>query len=129
MEGDKNMKTIAANDGKEIVRISRWIKIRQNYNVSKRNSLYYYATDENGYREGQTNYNPENGLYLDYFKFNGRTYAIEQFYRMDYPIFFENEDGKTSYIAGYDSENYYNPLMIEVDECGENVRLYEEKRA
>ena len=128
MEGDKNMKTIAANDGKEIVRISRWIKIRQNYNVSKRNSLYYYATDENGYREGQTNYNPENGLYLDYFKFNGRTYAIEHFYRMDYPIFFENEDGKTSYIAGYDGENYYNPFLIEIDECGENVRLYEEKR-
>lgn len=128
MEGDKNMKTIAANDGKEIVRVSRWIKIRQNYNVSKRNSLYYYATDENGYREGQTNYNPENGLYLDYFKFNGRTYAIKQFYRMDYPIFFENEDGKISYIAGYDSENYYNPLLIEIDECGENVRLYEEKR-
>lgn len=118
------MKTIITSDGKEIKRLSRWIRINHNYNVNKRNSLYYYATDENGYREGQTNYNPKNGLYLDYFRFGGRNYAIEQFLRIDYPIFFENENGKTSYISGYDSENYYNPIMIEVDDCGEYVRVY-----
>lgn len=31
---------------------------------------------------------------------------------------------------GKDHESYYNPLYIELDECGENVRVYEEvKRA
>ena len=63
---------------------------------------------------------------MDYFRFGGRAYAINQFFRLDFPIFFENEEGKTTYLSGYDSENYYNPLLIELDDCGEFVRLYEE---
>ena len=41
-------------------------------------------------------------------------------------MMFENEDGKTSFIAGYDSQNCFNPILIEVDDCGEYVRVYEE---
>lgn len=116
-------KEFITHDNKKIYRVSRWIRIKYNYNVSKRNRLYYYATDENGYTEGSANFNP-NGLFLDYFTFHGKNYAINQFFRLDYPIFFE-ENGKTTYLAGYDSENYYNPILIEIDEYGEYVRIYE----
>lgn len=126
------MKKIPANNGRTLIRRSRWIKVCRNYNPNKRNALWYYVTDGNGYREGQTNFDPSSGLYLDYFRWNGRNWALEQFYRLGgimggAPIFFEDEDGKTSYIAGYDSENYYNPILIEVDDCGEYVRVYEEE--
>lgn len=122
------MKTeIITKDGNTIYRVSRWIKRQTNYNPSKRNSLWYYVTDGNGYREGQTNFDPSIGLYLDYFRWNGRTWAIEQFLRLDYPIMYEEKDGKLWYLSGYDSENYYNPILIEIDETGDYIRVYEEK--
>lgn len=124
------MKEITTQDNKKIYRCSRWIKIKRNYNPNKRNRLYYYVSDGYGYREGTENYNPvlHDGKYLDYFKWNGRTWAIEQFLKIDFPIFFENEEGKTSYISGYDSEEYYNPILIEFDDTCEYIRVYVERR-
>ena len=119
-------KEFKTHDNRSLYRVSRWIKIQYAYNVTPRHSLYYYVTDENGYRDGQNNFSPENGTFLDFFKWRGRKYAIEQFLRLDYPIFFEDTDGKTHYLSGYDSEDYYNPILIEVDEYGENVRIYVE---
>lgn len=124
-------KKIVCTDGKIIYRVSRWIKRKTNYNVNKRNSLYYYATDENGYKEGQEKFNPKNGLYLDFFRWNGRNYAIEQFFRlgsMFCPLEYswEDKEGKLNFLSGYDSENYYNPILIELDDSGEYVRVYEE---
>ena len=126
------MKKIIANDGHVLNRVSRWIPIRHNYRPNRRNRLWYYVTDGNGRRETQEGFDPSSGLYLDYFVWNGRTWAIGQFNSVYGtmgipPIFFENEDGKTSYISGYDSENYWNPIMIELDDCCENVRVYEEE--
>ena len=118
---------IITTEGKTIYRKSRWIKIQHNYNPNRHNSLWYYVTDGNGYVENQTGYNPdENGLYLDYFRYNGRNYAINQFMRLTYPIFYEDKEGKWQYLSGYDGENYYNPILIELDECCEYVRVYEE---
>lgn len=125
------MKKIIANDGHVLNRVSRWIKIRQNFRPNRRNSLWYYVMDGNGHREGQSDYDPSTGLFLDYFIWNGRKWALEQFIALGgmmggTPIFFENEDGKTSYIAGYDSENYYNPILIEFGDGYDYVRVYEE---
>lgn len=121
-------KEFKTQNGTKIYRVSRWIKIQHAYNITKRNNLYYYATDENGYREGQNNFNPENGLYCDFFRWNGRNYAIEQFLRLDYPILFEDpSDDKLHFLSGYDSENYYNPILIEFDNSCEYVRIYLEK--
>ena len=121
------MKELTTTDGKVIYRVSRWIKIQYAYNVSPRNSLYYYCTDENGNQPGSNNFDPKNYTYLDFFRWNGRTWAINQFFRLDFPITWE-ENGKLQYIAGYDSENYYNPILIEIDDSGEYVRVYEEER-
>lgn len=114
------------------VRVSRWIKVKQNYNPRKNNRLWDYVTDENGYKPHNDNFNPENGLYLDYFRFNGRTYAIEQFFAFGSIAdtighasgYIEN--GEKHYLQGFDNENIYNPIFIELDEYGENVRIYEE---
>lgn len=38
----------------------------------------------------------------------------------------KDEDGKIHYLSGYDSEDYYNPIMIESSEYCEYVRVYQE---
>ena len=95
--------------------------------------LWDYVTDENGYKPYQDNFTPENGLYLDYFKWNGRNYAIEQFWCLGNPFYmpftlsYENSDGKKCYLSGVDNENIYNPIYVEFDECCERVRVYIEQ--
>lgn len=114
------MKVLNTTDGKQIIRISRWIKIKQAYNITEKHSLYYYA-EKIG----------ENENVLDYFVFNGRKYALSQFLCFGTmwsptppPMFYEND--KLQYISGYDSTDYYKPLLIELDDCCEYVRVYTE---
>ena len=126
------MKQFRTVDGKNTVtRLSRWIQVKQNYNVSKRNSLYEFSIDENGYKPGQSEYNPVNANYLDYFCFNGRNYAIEQFIALGSvwcggaPYEFTDTDGKSTFIHAVDfCGDLYKPLYIELDENGERVRVY-----
>lgn len=40
------------------------------------------------------------------------------------PISFTDTDGKTTFISAYDAEDYYNPLLIELDDYGKRVRVY-----
>lgn len=129
------MKKCITLDGKnEITRLSRWITVRTNYNVSKRNSLYDFSTDENGNRPYEDNYNPENGTYLDYFHFGGRTYAIEQFVGLGSnacpgkPYQFEDTDGTLTTVSAVDFDgSLFDPLYLESDEYCERVRVYEVK--
>ena len=113
-------------------RVSRWITIKHNYNPRPNNYLWDYVMDENGYKPYQNTFNPENGLYLDYFTWRGRNYAIEQFWRLGNPFYtafslaYEIENGGLCYLSGVDAENIYNPIYIEFDECCERVRVYEE---
>ena len=118
-----------------VKRVSRWIQIKQNYNVSKRNGLFEFSTDENGYTPVQENYNPENGTFLYYFRFGGRNYAINQFIVLGsvwcggVPYEFTDTDGKSTFIHAVDFYgDLYNPLYIELEEGGERVRVYEVRR-
>lgn len=136
----KQLKSFDIYDGKEhardydFVRVSRWITVKQNYNPNKGNALYDYAVDGFGNHSYSENFNPvENGgKYLDYFTFNGRNYAIEQFIAIGcvwdvlghHAGYYEN--GEKHFISAYDTESYFNPLYIEWDECGERVRVYRE---
>lgn len=113
-------------------RVSRWITIRQNYSPCKNNRLWDYVTDENGYKPYQEQFNPANGLFLDYFRFNGRTFAIEQIISIGSIAdcighssgYIENK--QEHFLSGYDCENYYSPIFVELDEYGDKVRIYEE---
>ena len=119
-------KVIETKEGTKLRRVSRWIKIRQNYSPTPRNSLWYYVMDGNGYREGQEKFDKNTGLYLNYFVWCGRKWAMEQFLRLpNFPVMWE-ENGKLHWVCGYDAENYFNPIQIEIDEYGEYVRVYEE---
>ena len=112
-------------------RVSRWITVQHNYTPGKNNSLWDYVTDENGYKPYQEQFTPENGLFLDFFRWNGRTWAVEQFLALGNPFWcpvsyaYEDSSGKLCYLSGVDNENIYNPIYVEFDECCERVRVYE----
>lgn len=133
MKEVRAMKDFTTIDGKnKLTRLSRWITIRQNYNTSPRNGLYYYVTDGSGYHPHEDNFDPENGTFLDYFHFNGRTYAIEQFVALGStwiggePYRFKDTDGTITTVSAVDFDGcLYDPIYIELDEYGERVRVYE----
>lgn len=116
----------------KLVRVSRWIEVKENYNPNKRNALWDYVTDGCGYAPYSEHFNPKEGLYLDYFRWNGRNYAIGQF--MVFGSIWDNighhvgytENGEDHYITGFDSHELFNPILIEVDEYCQHVRVYEE---
>lgn len=121
------------NIGGSIKRVSRWIRINQNCNPRKNNVLWDYVTDGSGYNPHNDSFNPADGLYLDYFTYGGRNYALDQFIRFgsiaDSIGHFEGyiENGEKYYLSGWDScGSFFGPvLMIELDEYCEHVRVYE----
>lgn len=126
------MKIVKTTDGKNFRKLSRWIEIKYNLNPNKRNRLWYYVTDENGYRPSQDEFNPKDYLELIYFRFKGRNYALNQFYRIGSmvvagkPHEYTDRQG-THVICAVDLEgDLYHPLYIEVNTTGEAVCVYEE---
>lgn len=112
-------------------RVSRWITVQHNYTPRKNNRLWDYVTDSYGYKPYQEQFNPENGLFLDYFMFGGRSYAVEQFLRLGsmwsaVAYAYEDKEGKTAFLSGYDMDDYYDPIFVEFDEYCEKVRVYTE---
>lgn len=95
-------------DEKTFVRASRWITVHWNYNPSPRNELWDYVTDENGYHPYDEKFNPENGLELIYFTWNGRKYAIEQFYRLGSmfvpELYYYYDNGESYPLCGVDMD-------------------------
>lgn len=112
---------------KQLKKVSRWIAVKYNYNPSEKNSLYYYAKDENGNSANSESFERETA-FLEYFRFSGKTYALEQFInRFSCWGFDQCCNEYPSFIVGYDSEgDIYNPLLLEMDETGEKIRLWEE---
>lgn len=118
----------------EFYRVSRWITVKHNYNPCKNNKLWDYVMDGYGYKPYQENFNPDEngGLFLDFFTWNGRNYAVEQFCALGNPFWnpvnysYEDTDGKLHFLSGVDGEEYYHPIFVEFDECCERVRVYEE---
>lgn len=116
------MRTFKASDDKNVklVQQSRWLKVRCEY-VTHRHSLADFAdfggTDDDRY-----------GV-LYSFIHKGKKYALGQFFKMSYPVFFYDENDKLSYLCGYDSTDYSNKcLEMEMDDACEYVRLFTEVR-
>lgn len=126
---------ITTDDKYVVTRCSRWIKIQRNDNVNKNNLLYDFSMDGYGYHPHEKEYNKESGTFLDYFRFNGRKYAIDQFVTLgsvacaDKPYQFIDTNGKTTFVSAVDFYgDLYDPLYIELDEYGEHVRVYTVER-
>ena len=114
-------KMIKTKEGYTFTRVSRKIAIKGAY-ITKRHSLYDYGDDGDTDEAGR--------VWVYYFRYGGRTYALSQFLRMGtmwagVAPYEYDDNGETSYICGYDGENYYNPLYIEILDDGETIRLYE----
>ena len=101
-----NKKTFVGDDNRKYQKSSRWIKIHSRIIKSKNHSLYDYKEDDNS---------------ITYFTHSGKRYAISQFMRLSYPIMIEE-----GIIGGYDVETSYKPYLLEISDCGEYVRLWEE---
>lgn len=110
------MSIITTVDGNKYKRVSRWIKI-DTRPVTKKHILFDYA-DTYDCAEGE-------GL-LTCFRYKGRLYALGQFMRFIHPEFYEDKDGKSQFLCGYDCTTWHNPLICEIDDCGEYIRLYEQ---
>lgn len=109
-------------------RVSRWISIKTWVNPTPRCQLWEYATDGNGELLQNGRFAPKTGIYIVYFTFNGRNYALQQFARFGsgflpgHIAYIEN--GEQHYLHGVDMGDIYNPIYIEVDDYGEKVRVY-----
>ena len=120
------------HDGNKIERLSRWIKIRT-LPVTKRHHLYDYATDGSGYHPYQDKFDPGDGVLLDYFVFQGKQYALEQFLSTSSawagawnPFYSANNVDDYVILSGYEADEYFHPLLIEIGANGEFVRVYKE---
>ena len=102
-----NKKTFVGDDGRSYQKGSRWIKIQDREVKNKKHSLYDYKEDDNS---------------ITYFTHSGKRYAISQFMRLSYPIMIEEE----GIIGGYDIECSYKPYLLEISDCGEYARLWED---
>ena len=107
---------ITTIEGRSYKRVSRWIKIDIRP-VTKKHALFDYA-DIYGCADGE-------GL-LTCFRYKGRLYALGQFMRFTYPEFYDGADGTRQFLCGYDCTTWYKPLVCEIDDSGEYIRLYEE---
>ena len=61
-----------------------------------------------------------------YFVWNGRRQKLEEIPRLTYPVFFENEEGKTDYCTGYICLCNWGGVLVSIDESGESIQLYDE---
>ena len=111
-------------------RVSRWISVKTNYNPNKRNSLWDFVSDDYGRHPNNDGFDPSEGLELRYFRYDGRTYAIDQFYGLGSMWVCEEytytEDGETKGLHAVDMYgDLFRPIYLEWDEDGERVRVYE----
>ena len=98
---------------------SRWIKIH-NEVITSRSKFWDY-----GYPCDGINWD-DNCREIDYFQYNGRKYPIDQFLRLTYPILYEDKEGKSGVIGGYDCTDWYHPMLLEIHPDGEYVKLWKE---
>lgn len=60
-----------------------------------------------------------------YFLWNGRRQSLEEIERLSYPVFYEDENGKTGFCSGCITISNCYGVLVELSECCEAVTLYE----
>ena len=130
------MKRSVINNGRweetgteKFYRVSRWKKVYAEH-VTPRHSLFDYATDESGNAPGNSNFDPDTAT-VTFFRHNGRKYAVSEFIAFGNSFWnpvlysYEDENGKLCILSGT-NQDFWNPLFVELDECGEYVRVYQQ---
>jgi hypothetical protein len=100
----------------KLVKVSRWITLC-NLDITEKHSLYYYADKDS----------ENNGKYtVSAFRYNNKWYAIDQFLARFGWMGFDIEcKNYPPFIIAYDGEgNIYNPLLLEMDDNCEKIRLW-----
>ena len=68
-----------------------------------------------------------------FFRHNGRRYKLNDFMRINYPYYDTDiltdtinplDAREVIQLSGYEANEYYKPLFIEVSDSGDSVRLY-----
>lgn len=62
----------------------------------------------------------------DFFVWNGRRQHLDEIPRLSYPIFYEDDNGKTGVIGGYITLCNVYGVLVELDENAEAVQIWEE---
>lgn len=108
----------------ELEAISGWLPIKSKM-VTNKHKMYDFADagDEYVSKSGK-----KKARLLRYFTFGHHDYSINQVMRLTYPTFFENEDGKTSYICGFVGVSNNYGFVVEMDDSCSAVRLFTERR-
>ena len=106
-------------DGKTIQGTGRWISIQCAPAITPRHSLWEYGDDNGGGTRCAW-----------YFTHYGNRFALGQFLRFGGPwgppaeYMWEEADG-LHHMAGIEINRWDAPLMIELSECGEAVRVWQ----
>lgn len=104
---------ITTPEKKTVYRVSNWISIQSAY-ITPRSDLWYYAEHDEGGKHG----------FVDYFRFNGHRYAVNQFISR-WSAWGGGCETLPDFICGYDGDgDIYNPLLLELNDEGNAVRLY-----
>lgn len=100
-------------------RLSGW-KQTKHLMVTKRHSLFEYATDDNGYTCNDEKFNTtQKWYYLEYIEYKGYRIPLSCCSNMFNPFYYS-----------YDlNGNIFNPLLFEFSEDCEYYRVYEQKGA
>ena len=114
----RNNKIITCTDGTQFKRVSRWLTIRNEYNIAPGHELY-----EVGYDDGDERC-------IDYVNFKGYCISTQSMYALGSMWISERphkfiENKEEHFISAVDMDgDLYDPYYIEMDKYGEKVRLY-----
>lgn len=61
-----------------------------------------------------------------FFMWGGRRQHLDEVQRLSYPMMYEDEDGRLGVIGGVIGISNTMSVLVEVDEFGESVQLWEE---
>jgi hypothetical protein len=107
-------------DGTIIQGTGRWIPIHCAPAVTSRSALYEYGED-----------NGDGTRLAHYFNHYGHRFALGEFIRNGgpwgppVPLMWEEADG-LHHLAGVQANRWDHPLLVELSDCGEAVRVWQE---
>ena len=83
-----------------------------------------YTITKNG--RGKLIYFNNNGEL--YFVWNGKRIYLDHVMRLTYPVMYNDDNGKTGVISGYLTLTNWYGVLVEINDSGDTVQLWNENR-